>query len=247
MREIKTKSEADELYRKINSEIDKYIGLKINPEKLKKYFSNKNKVKNFLVRIGLDNVEKIETILKDVIEDREAGHKENVIKFENFFINESLQFEEADIEYEKVVADLFHTNLSDVEIIDGKLHTYKVNDLGETNTVAIYSEKDIQKFKSFLLDKLVEDSKKNELDLFQTDLGLESGKQIKTKIKLSLSDLINEPQLEELLESELDDKKLLYVMTQWLNDYPVLKKGIKYHYYNQSHNYHIWILKQATK
>ena len=241
MKRITNKQEADSYYQIINKHIDDYIeNWNINPKNLKKYFSKKDKVKNFLNRVGLNDVEKVENILRDIIEDREAMVKDKVLKFENYIVSESLDFSELNEEYEKVLADLFHTSLSHIEVSNEKTHRYKVDDIGESNQVSIFSSKDIEEFKNQLKNLLIEEADKSDIDLYQVPI--ESGRDLKTKLSLSLSDVIDKEKLKEKLENLLDEKKVLNILTLWLNDYALLKSGKKFEFHKKYHDYFIWIL-----
>lgn len=242
MRKISNREEANNYYEIINNHIDDYIqNWKVNPVNLKKYFSRKDKVKNFLNRVGLSNVERIESILNDVIEDREAMIKDKVIKFENFELRESFKFSDTDDNYEKVLADFFHTSLSHVESIDKKKHKFKIDDMGDIVEASIFSQQDLQSFKKQLKELLFEDAKKMDIDFYQISL---DEKDLKTKLSLMLSDILDESKFESKLEELLIEKKLIEVLSNWLNDYELLRSKKKFTFDKKYHDYFIWTLEK---
>jgi hypothetical protein len=241
MRKI-PKSEVNDLYKVINDHIDNdYIkSHKIDPRNLKKYFT-KVKIDNFLNRIGLSDVENIRTVVKDVIEDREAAVKDKVIKFESF-LNESINLPIAGLTHEKVLADCFRSSLSHVELKDKKTNHFIVDDLGEKHDVVIFSQEDKQKFKTQLLYKLTQEILNSSVEVFKLDVGLESKKNIKTKLQVELEGLIDEDKLADKLNEKITDQKLLDIISEWLNDYPVLKTGKKWSFWKNFKDHSIWKL-----
>lgn len=242
MKKISNKEEADNYYQIINDHIDDYIKKwKVNPVNLKKYFSKKNKVKNFLNRVGLFDVERIESILNDVIEDREAMIKDKIIKFENFQIKESFNFSDTTENYEKVLADFFHTSLSHVEVTEKKKHKYKIDDMGEPVEASIFSEDDMQDFKKQLKQLLIDETKETDVDFYQIRLGEQD---LKTKLSFVLNDIIDESKFDSKIEEVLVENKLIEVLSNWLNDYDLLRSRKKFTFNKKFHNHFIWILEK---
>ncbi len=242
MRRISNREEANNYYDIINNHIDDYIqNWKVSPINLKKYFSRKEKVKNFLNRVGLSDVERIESILNDVIEDREAIIKDKVMKFENFQIRESFDFSNTNEDYEKVLADFFHTSLSHIEAIEKKKHKFKIDDMGEVVQASIFSENDLQDFKTQLKQLLTNETKETDVDFYQIKI---DEKNLKTKFSMVLSDIIDESKFDSALEELLIEKKVIEVLTDWLNDYDLLRSRKKITFHKKFHNYFIWLLEK---
>ena len=94
-----------------------------------------------------------------------------VLTFENFKFFESDEFkvsnlkqclykgiEKADLNMEKVVADVFDTNLGSIDVVDSGKHIFKVNDWnGKDINVLIYSKEDLELIKSNLVDCLYDE------------------------------------------------------------------------------------------
>ena len=99
----------------------------------------------FLERNKLKDIKGCDRILKDVIEDRFSLEKDGVLTFESYKVFESDEFkissmkeclykgiEKSTTKMEKILADYFDTNLSDIDIEDSSKHKFKIND-EETN------------------------------------------------------------------------------------------------------------------
>ncbi len=242
MRKITSKSEMNDLFKVINDHIDDYINnWKIDPRNLKKYFTKGDKMDNFLNRVNLSDVENIRRVVMDVIEDREAAAKDNIMKFESF-LNESINLPIAGFTHEKILADCFRSSLSHVELKDKKTNHFVVDDLGEKHDVVIFSEEDKQKFKTQLLYKLTQEILNSSVEVFKLDVGLESKKNIKTKLEVELESLIDEDKLEDKLNEKITEQKLLDIISDWLNDYPVLKTGKKWSFWKKFKDHSIWKL-----
>ena len=243
MRKITNRQEADEFYRLVNSHIDEYIEKwHISPLRLKKYLSNEGKLNNFLSRTGLKDVDRIKTIINDVLEDREAILKDNIVKFENFEINESIKSNQSSIELEKVLADHFRTSLSNVELTDEKLHLYQVQDFDTKENISIYSTSDFENFKSQIIDIIIDTAMQENLEMHKLDLGLESGKLVKANINIPMSKFVDEQRLRDMLDNYLSEEKLLMIMTNWLNDYPILGSKRNFVYYKKINGHYLWLL-----
>jgi hypothetical protein len=156
---INNREDANRYYQIINDLIDDYIyKWKIKPSNLKKYLNpGSQRFKNFLKRNKLDGIQGSEKILKDVIEDRYHMEKDGVLNFESFKYFESNDFkitslkenlykgiEKSTINMEKILADYFDTNLSDIDIINSDKHIFKLNDWNnKDHKVIIFSKEEI--------------------------------------------------------------------------------------------------------
>ena len=248
MRKISNTEESNQYYKLVNDYIDEYIKeWKIKPSKLKQYFSNSTKMGSFLRKYKLDDVENIKRVVQDVIDDHLHIEKDGIVTFEKFNLYEGLgkiNIEPINVNYERALADLYDTSVGHVEITDEKEHKYKVVDFGKEVHVIVYSEKDILEFKKSLIPILIEDAKKNQIELFKADLGLESGKKIKVDINFNVENVIDsDGKLQSLIEKLLTKEKLVKTIFHFINDYDVLSKGNHYVYKEEYKSYHVWELK----
>jgi RNA binding exosome subunit len=249
MRKITNTEENNKYYQMVNEFIDEYINKwKINPSNLRKYFGNESKVNSFLKRYQIDDIDGIKRIFRDVLEDRENMEKDGILKFESF-INEDLgniKIDKSDINYEKVLADLYHTSVGHVDIVSQEEHKYKINDFGKEVNVVIYSKKDIEDFKKSSIPIMIEQIKDKTIDLYKVDLGLPSGKKIKCGLMFNVSDVVNDDILIEYVSKNLTEEKLIEMITHFINDYPLLKERKEYTYKSVYKEYYIWELKDKS-
>jgi hypothetical protein len=176
---INTREDANRYYQTINDLVDDYIDKwKIRPSSLKRYLQpGSERFNKFLERNKLKDVKGAEVILKDIIEDRNHMEKDGVITFENFKFFESEEFktnsmkeylykgiEKADLKMEKIIADVFDTNLGSIDIVDADKHIFNVNDWGGKDiNVIIYSKEDLKLIKNNMIDFLFEDLKSKKI------------------------------------------------------------------------------------
>jgi len=244
---MSNREDINKYYDLVNKYIDEYIvNHKITPSNLKKYFGKSAKVDLFLKKYKLEDVDGIKKIVSDVLEDRHASEKDGIMKFEKFILKENfgdIVIEESDIEYEKVLADVYHTSVGHVNVIDEKKHTYGVNDFGQEKSVAIYSNKDMEDLKSSLIPILIKSFESQSISLDRVNIGLETGEKVRTNISLGLGDVISKEKLSENISSKLNQVELIYVITTLLNDKGVVVTNRRYRYYKEQNGYHIWELK----
>jgi hypothetical protein len=172
---INTREDANRYYQVINGLVDDYIDKwKIRPSSLKRYLQpGSERFNKFLERNKLKDVKGAEVILKDIIEDRNHMEKDGVLTFENFKFFESDEFkvsnlkeclykgiEKSDLKMEKIIADIFDTDLGSIDIVDSDKHIFNVNDWnGKETNVIIYSKEDLELIKTNLIDCLYEELK----------------------------------------------------------------------------------------
>jgi hypothetical protein len=240
-------------YKTVNSKIEEYIkGHKVSPKNLKKYFNSK-KIEELIKRIGLEGVKGIKTIVNDVIDDWYSIEKDGVMKFERFIINEdmgNIKIEKSGQTYEKVLADLYRTSVGHIEVISDDEHKYKVNDMGQEINVIIYSEADLIKFKREIIPILSKTANESQIDIHKTDVGLTSGKEIKTGISFNLQEVVDEKKLSQYFHNILRKEKVLQIVTSFINDYDILSRNTVYNYKKEYNKYYIWELnskKSVTK
>ncbi len=172
---INNREDANRYYHQINELIDDYIDKwKIKPSNLGRYLkTGSDRFNKLLGRNNLKEVNGIDRILSDVIEDRVNMERDAVLTFENFKFFESDEFkiinlkeclykgiEKADLNMEKVLADVFDTNLGSIDVIDSSKHLFKINDWnGVDINVLIYSKEDLEIIKNNMIDCLFDELK----------------------------------------------------------------------------------------
>jgi hypothetical protein len=172
---INNREDANKYYQQINELIDDYMDKwKIRPSNLKRYLQpGSERFTKFLHRNNLKEVNGIDRVLSDVIDDRVNMETDGVLTFESFKIFESDEFktfslkqalykgiEKADLNMEKVLADVFDTNLGSIDVVDSDKHFFKVNDWnGKDINVLIYSKEDLELIKNNIIDSLYEELK----------------------------------------------------------------------------------------
>jgi hypothetical protein len=178
---IQSREDANKYYDLINNLIDDYIQKwKIRPSNLRRYLKpGTSKFHNFLERNGLKDIKGSDIILRDVIEDRYSMETDGVIKFESFKLLESLEIESSSLKeclykeigksslyHEKAIADYFDTNLSQIEVIDADKHLFKLENWESKDIeVIIYDDIEISTIVGNVIDRLLHQLKKQEIDL----------------------------------------------------------------------------------
>lgn len=214
---ITNREELNKYYNVINELIDEYIEKwNIRPSRLKKYLKpNSKRFNNFLKRNNLYEIKGADKILKDVISDRVSMEKDKILKFESYKIYESINenkldefiftgIDKADIKMEKILADRFDTNLSDISVIDSQKHLFKVEGWNTTNKVFIFSKEDIDLMKENIFNYLYDQFKLKKLSLIDD-------------ISIELDSLITREKFDEKLEGVLDQKKLINKISKILH------------------------------
>lgn len=203
---INNREDANRYYQLINNLVDEYTERwKIRPSNLKRYLKpGSERFNKFLERNKLKDIKGSEIILRDVIEDRNSLEKDGVLTFESYKIFESEEFkitsmkeciykgiEKSTQKMEKILADYFDTNLSDIDIIDSEKHKFKINDWNDEDvSVIIYSEEEFEIIKSNVSEHLYEELQKKEVELTK-------------EINLKLSDLIDKDSYEKKMQEKL--------------------------------------------
>jgi hypothetical protein len=216
---IKNTEDANKYYQLVNQYIDEYIDKwKIKPTNLKNYLlGNKSKLVNFLERKGLKEVSNIDRVVKDIVEDRVAMFKDNVMTFENFKIFESDEFkivelkqclykgvDKSTIEHEKVLADYWDVSLSQIDPVSPEKHIFKINDLN----VVIFNSGELsiikENIKEYALNQVF--NKNLKLDLGNTSIDLE----------INIKDFIDSEKFKSKIDEELSDVKIKEIVSSIL-------------------------------
>lgn len=201
---IKNREDANKYYGLINDLVDDYIDKwKIRPSSLKRYLSpGSQRFNKFLERNKLREIIGADTILKDIIEDRESMELDGILKFESFKMFESEEYkiaslkeclykgiEKATSKMEKIIADHFDVNLGEIDIIDSGKHLFKLNDWNnDDHQVIVYTKDEIEVIKFSMIDHLYNEISKKKIELTE-------------KISIELSDLIKKDQFKERLNT----------------------------------------------
>jgi hypothetical protein len=167
-KQISNSEELNKYYKIINTKLKKFSDMNIPQNKIAKYL--KPGSENFKAFIKSDeelkDIENIETVLKDIIEDTYAAYKDglfknkkgNVEKFENFLIKENvlnLELSDGDIHnHEKALADIYKVSISYIDVLDPKIHLYKVNDNGRIRKSMVLTISEINRVKIIIIDHL---------------------------------------------------------------------------------------------
>ena len=165
------------------------------------------------------------------IKSRYVMEKDGILQFESYKLYESDTFRiksmseallkginKANIEHEKVIADYYDTNLSEINIISSEDHQFKVNVWNSYNFVIIYSEEELSIIKENTKEFLYEEISNKTIDL-------------NIDVTIKLLDLINKTNLEKQLDNILDENMVIKLITDYRSIYKFEKK------YN---NYYIW-------
>jgi hypothetical protein len=148
MKKITNREELNQYYKRVNELVDEYItGHNIRPSEVYHYFQRN--LQSFLERTGLSDVDGIKKVVNDVLEHRRHMELDKVMKFESFNrLNESvLSIGNATVEHEKVLADYYNTSIGHIDLVDGDIHLYKINDFGKKVLSIIFSDSELQKVK----------------------------------------------------------------------------------------------------
>ena len=205
---IKSREDANKYYQIVNELVDEYMSKgKIRPSNLKRYLQpGSERFKKFLIRNKLNEITGIDRVLSDVIEDRANMESDGVLTFENFKFFESDEFkiasmkqclykgiEKADLNMEKLLADVFDTNLGSIDIVDSEKHCFKIE---EEEVVFIYSKEDVEIIESNIIDHLYDELCKK--DVVLTD-----------DISMNLSDLVGKEAFVKKLDEFFTEEFLL--------------------------------------
>ena len=229
---INNREDANKYYQQVNGLIDEYIDKwKIKPSSLGRYLNpGSDRFNKLLGRNNLKEVNGIDRILSDVIEDRVNMERDSVLTFENFKFFESDEFklsnlkqclykgiEKVDINMEKVLADVFDTNLGSIDVIDSDKHIFKIDDVD----VVIYSKEDLEIIKNNMIDYLFEELKSKKVLLG-------------CLVELSLNNITG------------DVGYIRYSIGNELKLKEVISHLLEYEHYKSFMDYEIWIEKKSS-
>lgn len=224
---IKSREDANKYYQLVNELVDEYMSKgKIRPSNLKRYLEpGSEKFKKFLIRNKLNEITGIDRVLSDVIEDRASMESDGVLTFESFKFFESDEFkissmkqclykgiEKADLNMEKVLADVFDTNLGSIDVVDSDKHSFYIED--EMLDVVCFSLEDMKIIEDNVVEYLYSELKKKEVDLIDMTQG--------GNLSINLGDFISSNDVvfkafDELIRKKLDDGELITIIENLLS------------------------------
>ena len=224
---IKSREDANKYYQIVNELIDEYMSKgKIRPSNLKRYLSpGSDRFKKFLMRNKLNEITGIDRVLSDVIEDRANMESDGVLTFENFKFFESDEFkissmkqclykgiEKADLNMEKVLADVFDTNLGSIDVVDSDKHSFYIED--EMLDVVCFSLEDMKIIEDNVVEYLYSELKKKEVGLIDMTQG--------GNLSINLGDFISSTDVvfkafDELIRKKLDEGELITIIENLLS------------------------------
>ena len=238
MRKITNSDELTKVYGKINEFIDDYVkGYNITPVEIYRYIS-KN-MDRFLEKYKLSNIQRIKTIVQDVIEHRKNMEKDKVFRFGELHknLNESvIDFGSSNIDHEKVLADFYNTSVGHVNCIDSKLHLFEIKSFDEIIKCCAFSEIELQNIKNEFMKGVIE-------TLYLTPIFVDSvyGEKLSIPLNIQLSDLVEES---EIKTPQLNDKLTLRNIGGYISKKVTEKYGTVSVFYrglpNVHSNYYIW-------
>lgn len=204
--------DVNKYYNQINNLVDEYLEInKIKPSNLRRYLQNgSERFKNFLKRNNLDMVKGSDRVLQDVIDDRYALEADSILTFEKFNIFESDEFKLLDIkeclykgvskstlEHEKILADVFDTNLGLIDPVDGDKHIYSIEGFGkEKLKVIIYLSSEI-------------DIINNNIQEYAWEVLSKSSVKVTDGISIQLGNLINREMFNKNVENNINKQSTI--------------------------------------
>ena len=239
MKRITNTLEANKYFDIVNNLVDEYIQkYKIRPVEIGQYL-NKN-LESFLERNGLSDVIGIKSVVKDVLDHRRHMQLDSIMKFESFSkMNEGLiDIGKSDIEHEKVLADVYNTSLSHVELVDSNIHLYSISDFGKEINSIIFSDLELSEISKKIEDKLVEEISSKPFSINSVDnINLEMD------FRILMLDIISEEKLRSSIKSKLNKESLIGVIKGIINSsqdvFIDLQEGVV-SYKGEFNGFHIW-------
>jgi hypothetical protein len=208
---MNNKEDLNKYYNLVNSFIDDYVDTwKIRPSRLSKYLLNNKRLQKFLEKNGLTNLKKIDMVIKDVIDDRVAMEKDNVLKWESFMFKENLQHSDinvllnglsgSNIEHEKILANFYDTSLGHINILDKNSNKFKIDTFSGDIECVIYTQSEID-----IITENIKESIKKEI---------ESGLFIKVfgDIEIEVKEIIDDSKLESNLDYLIDYEQVIKII-----------------------------------
>ena len=162
------------------------------------------------------------------------------MKFESFNkLNESvLSIGNATVEHEKVLADYYNTSIGHIDLVDGDIHLYKINDFGKKVVSIIFSDSELQKVKENVLDGLVSEAENKVLSI--NEIG---GVEIGVSFRFWLSDVFDKEKFRATLTEKITNENLLLIIKSTIQknqELPTNFSSDRLNYKDDFKGYHIW-------
>lgn len=206
MKKISNSSELNQYYGRINNYIDEYISsYRVSPSEIYRYI-NKN-INKFLEKFGLNDIEYIEQIVKDVVEHRRNMEKDKIFKFEQFThqINESLiNLTPGTVHHEKILADYYNTSLGHIKLVDPNVHLYEIKDFDKVIKAVVFSSEEIQLLKTKIQQKI-----SSEIMNMSVELNSLDGQILEQSLDFRLTSIVSNELLSENINSKLNNEVLI--------------------------------------
>lgn len=241
---INSREELNNYYQYFNNLVDDYTDKwKIRPSNLKRYLQPGSERFNKFLEKSKSQVKQkwgVEIndaygrlVLQNVLEDRYHMEKDGVLTFESYSVFESDEFkiksmkdclykgiEKSSIKMEKILADYFDTNLSDIDVKDSEKHLFKISEWKEKDlSVIIYSEEELGVIKENVMFHLIDELKVKKVSLSDD-------------VQIELSDILDKSSLESKIKTKLTDNYCIKLI-----------EGLTEHRYKgNSNSHHIWVM-----
>lgn len=221
-KKITNSQELNNYYKLINLKLKKFSEMNIPHNKIASYLKpGSENFNNFIKNDSeLNNVEGIETVLKDIIQDTYHAFKDGMFKKSNRVVKtyESLISEtifdgiseitkKDEYEHEKVLSDIYRVSISYIVLLKEKIHLYSVNDNGVMLKVIVFNSEEINKIKEKIVEHLGEDIRKRTTKLLADKV-------------ITLNELIGQVEIHNILSEKLTLENII--------EYISLNTGLEY-------------------
>lgn len=135
--------ELNVIYSMVNGLLDDYlVKWKIDPLKLKRYLKlGTDRYEKFKRRNNLNDIKNIDAIITDLIDDRCSMPMlfESIKSFNSIEDCILSGLEKPDVYSEKELSSVYKVNVGDIDVINSKIHLFRINDWDNTIDVTILS------------------------------------------------------------------------------------------------------------
>ena len=250
MKKITGRNEANEIYSKVKSAVNKYItDFKVEANEIRDYVINN--MDRFINKYGLSGIDNVKQIIVDVVDHKTHITKDKkkkklisemlsdkIIKFGHYkqIIESFIEIGKSNVEHEKVLADYFNTSLGHIEEIDMENHIYSVVDFGKSQMVVIFSKEEIEKIREKVVNDLVIEISDKNLIIEDVD-----GLKFDSEFSIQIGSIMDKAKLENFCDKQVDEKKVISLIGSHLSNEVVFMYNFKkVEYLVKFENYHIW-------
>ena len=237
MKKISNRQDLNHYFTNINGFFDDYLSHGVSAIRVHKYITqNMERFKN---KYNLSEIEGIDEVIRQVAEHRRNMELDNIVKFEQFVsrIDENLlSISRSDVKHERVLADYYNSSIGHIELINHSCHLYKIEDFGQEIKSVIFSEEELGLIQTNVIDKIISELQNRKVSINSLD-----GQSIYNPIDFLLGSIIDETKLKENIESKLDKKTLIEIISCLL-PYTILGSEIlsSVEYKGDFKGYYIW-------